>query len=81
MITIMLYFLVAILFSTIMLFIFSKSTPIKILYVNYANSIVILIIVTLGSLKYRQDFFDIALIYILLGFIANRAILRYNNIK
>ena len=81
MITIMLYFLVAILFSTIMLFIFSKSTPIKILYLNYANSIVILIIVTLGSLKYRQDFFDIALIYILLGFIANRAILRYKNRK
>ena len=81
MITIMLYSLVVILFLTIILFIFSKSTGIKILYLNFANNIVILIMVTMGSLKYRQDFFDIALIYILLGFIANRAILRYKNIK
>ncbi len=81
MITIMLYFFVAILFLTSMFFISSKSTGVKILYLNYANSIVILIMVTFASLKYRQDFFDIALIYILLGFIANRAILRYKNRK
>ena len=81
MITGVLYFLVGILFAAIGLFIFSKSTGIKILYLNFANNLVVLIIVTMGSLKYRQDFFDIAIIYILLSFITNRAILRYGKIE
>ncbi|MCF8462455.1 MAG: hypothetical protein K9G11_00915 [Rickettsiaceae bacterium] len=81
MITGVLYFLVGILFAAIGLFIFSKSTGIKILYLNFANNLVVLIIVAMGSLKYRQDFFDIAIIYILLSFITNRAILRYGKIE
>ena len=81
MITGVLYFLVGILFAAIGLFIFSKSTGIKILYLNFANNLVVLIIVTMGSLKYKQDFFDIAIIYILLSFITNRAILRYGKIE
>lgn len=48
----------------------------RLICINMFGSIGVLLIVTLGSYQYNESFFDIAIIYLLLSYIVNMAVLR-----
>ncbi|MDF2965058.1 MAG: putative monovalent cation/H+ antiporter subunit [Rickettsiaceae bacterium] len=49
----------------------------KLLCINSATNLVIVLICLLGSYKYNQSYIDIAIIYGLLSYITNMAFLRF----
>jgi len=73
----LLYFFTFVVFIIAILFCKEKEFFIKLLYVNYATNLISLFITILGTFKYNESFLDIALIYFLLSFVANKAILKY----
>ena len=48
----------------------------RLICMNMFGSIGVVLIVTLGSYQYNQSFFDIAIIYLMLSYIVNMAVLR-----
>ena len=49
----------------------------RVLAVNYAGTLTVLLIAVLGYAQGRPDFLDIALLYALINFVATLAVLKY----
>lgn len=58
--------------------IYSKDQFSKFLSLSMLTNIAVLVIVAMSSYEYNSSFLDIALIYILLGYIATQGLLKLN---
>jgi multicomponent Na+:H+ antiporter subunit F len=61
----------------VILLLITKEFLQKILVFGVLSNLAMLFIVILGSYKYNESYIDIAIIYILLSFIVNKAILQF----
>lgn len=57
--------------------IFIKDKFSKFLFLNIATNICVLIIIAMSSYQYNSSFLDIALIYVLLSYIATQGLLKF----
>ena len=63
--------------TIVIMLIMERDIFIKVILVNASTNVTVFLICLLGSLKFNGSYFDIAIIYLLLGSIASAAYLKY----
>lgn len=72
-----LYSIIILIMIMIIIAIYFKDFYEKLLCINMLSNIGAVAIVTIGSYSYNQSFFDISIIYLLLSYVVNMAILKF----